>query len=218
MNQFSILSAYALNSGATDEQSVYMGSQAYLDRTAFKGETALLDKLNIQLYMLSRVALDTRVASGMREHLSRGVVNLHFFGVSNPVPFFELPVDSQELKQLQDCFEANLSGPLVSAEVRVLKWRNNWKLLSKQSRRIDTLVGVLRDSLDWPDAATRYASPERAAAVSTANYDALTSKSAALWSQRHARHAKLANATAIGFTGWTELLADVSTNVFQPTT
>lgn len=218
MNQFSILSAYALNSGATDATTVYMGSQAYRDRTDFKGATGLKDMLNIQLYLLSRVALDSRSAVANRNLLSRGVVKLNFFGISNPTPCFELAVGSLELQRLQDCFEANLAGPLVAASARVLKWRSSRTLHAKQARRIDKLIGALRDSLTWPDAATRYAEPARADAVSKANYDALSSKSAQLWAQRQTRLAKLSHATAIGVTGWTELLADVSANVLQPET
>ena len=218
MNQFSILSSLAINSGATDAQTAYIASPVYQDRTDFKGAPGLTDMLNIQLYLLSRVALDNRLAIAMREHLSRGVVNLHFFGISNPTPFFELAVDSPELQQLQDSFEANLGGPLVCAEVRVLKWRDNWKIQSKQSRRINSILDALRASLDWSDLANRHTNPARAEAASIANCAILDEKSSRLWSQRQARLAKLAQATALGVTSWTELLTDVSANVLQPVT
>jgi hypothetical protein len=211
MTPFLTISARAHNSRLNDSHNIYLTSEAFQKRIEFKGASGLTDLVNMQCYLLGRLALDSRNQAALNAELDRGVVNLFYFGISNPAPFFELEVGSLELNRLKTCVNANLAGPLVKARSRVLKWRAAKKAL-KNSARKDSICRPLRESYPTVDRTN----PTRAVEQVEAWRSTLDAKYNNIQDLRNARLAKLSQGTAPGLASWTDLLDDIVLNVLQP--
>jgi len=116
-------------------------------RIEFVGPTESAQFVRIQLWMLKQLALDPRDCVRNLDAVKQGVVNLNFFGVSNPVPFFEVDPASEDGLALQEAIVVNIASPMMDAAQRVRKRRN---CLSRRRSQEDAVLDQLRKTLHWP--------------------------------------------------------------------
>lgn len=217
MNAFSTVSIRAAEKLLQTQDASYYASDIFRRRTEFSEPGAQSDQLLVVNYLLTRCALDPRPTSmtGLHADLARGVVMLKFFGVSNPVPFFELAQGSPELARLRVAVRANLASPMNAAAQRVMKWRNAEKSNLRRKHE-DAVMGRLRESLAFP---TRDDHDRNAAAAEQTRselYKQLGAKLKTVRDRRNARLARLSAAAAPGLTSWTALLEDISLHALKP--
>lgn len=193
--------------------AAYYASDAFYKRIRFEGKSGTEDQRQVLLHALRRIALDTKDSALMRSALAVGVVNLYFFGVSNPVPWLELPVGSPELAELTAAVEANLTGPLAKAVNRVRRRRDCW---NRRSRQEDVVIDKFRNSLPWPDSAAYKANREAALAAAEPLYEILKSKRVQLRTRHQARVAALSRATMPGLSNWNDVVMDIALGALKP--
>lgn len=215
MTPFIIIHSRAKNVTLDSSTVAYFASPEFGTRIAFNGEQGLRDKLNITLYLLARLALDPRGIDDMQAHLSRGTVLLRYFGISNPVPLFELEVGSVELGVLKAAVTANSVSRMVDAANRVRAWRTGEKSCSRHKHE-EAVMGRLRESLAWPDRKAYEANPEKAREAHTQLAATMDMKLLMLRQRRGLRLARLAQATAPSVKDWTGLLEDIALQVLPP--
>ncbi|MNR71832.1 hypothetical protein D3C71_25100 [compost metagenome] len=214
-NPFLSIHARALNGGYHGVLAALFSSPEYKERTEFAGQSKLQDLTRTQLNLLERVALDPRFLDRSRALLGRGVVHLELFGVSNPTPLFELDRGSELLQQLRAAVDKNASSAMFRAAQRVLKWREP-RRASRGRNREDVLVGRLREQLTWPDRTVWTQSPDLATKMHENCIAQLRTRRETIRALRHERLHALSRAATPGVSSWTQLLEDISIDVFQP--
>lgn len=222
MNEFSVVRVRALENRLStpvpNDVRQYLASEDFLERSDLVRREDYRDKVKVLHYMLSCVALDPREADAMRKGLSVGLVNLRFFGVSNPAVFFALNDGDEEIRELElmkQKVEENLAGPLVKNALRVLKWRSLDKRWAFQ-RLENTMLKRLRAEQEskYPSAAEHRKDPVAARARQTALYAELDERVRQLRDRRQTRLALLSNAATPGCPSWTEMLENIALQVF----
>lgn len=196
------------------ENAHYYASAKFRERVNFRGAEGVTDQLEILHHMLRHVALDPRHARGVQEYLAAGIVCLQFYGVSNPVPFLQLPIGSTELDRMAQAVNANLGrGPLSKAAARVARRRLN---SARRSAQEDKVLGRLRNSLPWPGPTEFKANPEKARDAQRALVDILDNKRIQLRDRHQTRAAALSRGVMRGATSWTELVTKIALDALQP--
>lgn len=188
----------------------YFASEEFAERIKFQGEQGKADQVAMTVYMLKRVALSPfNVAEG-RRWLDKGVVNLTFFGWSNPVTMLSLDgvEDAQDLDRIREAFRANFEGPLYAAALRVIAWRSRY---GKGEKAREKIVRRMRNDMQWPTGRDDEAREEasRMAALLDAKADALRSL-------RHERLARLTDAAGPKARSWTEFLESMAQAALMP--
>lgn len=127
------------------ELANYYQSDAFRERTKFDGPSAEADCLALTHYLLKECALEP-------EHdfhddlLKRGTVCLQFFGLTNPIPQFDMEPGSAAHQNLLAAVDANQAGPMADAARRTLKWRSLARAW-KRDRSLDAVLTRFRSTL-----------------------------------------------------------------------
>jgi hypothetical protein len=141
----------AAQPGVITALSSYFGSEEFLLRSSFSGATAEQDRVRVTLVQLRHMALDPRKAADARQHLSRGVVYLQFFGVTCIAGLFELELGSHALESIKEAVEANIGSAMFEAAGRALSWRTAARHASRR-RQEKAILRRFSATLAWPTA------------------------------------------------------------------
>jgi hypothetical protein len=218
VNHFLPVRQRALNhalSTSTAAYSSFLASDQFLQRTEFRGADRVQDSLAVLHHLLARLALDPRELARSQALMRDGVVLLHFFGVCNPVPMFNLAPASVEMNALAQAVEANSHGQHFHAAQRALWWRQSDRF-NRRQRSEDAVVARLRGQMTWPSQEEALRDPEGTAVTRQLQFDQLSAKRLAVRERRNMRMAMLSEAAGLNFQGWTELLEEIAVNVFVP--
>lgn len=206
MTQLYLLTRTPSSSG----QGPDVGPEASQTHRVFEAPANQQDQVRVAVYLLSRLALDPLEIRAVQQMLCKGVVILNYFGVSNPVPHFEVSVGSSAQAQLLAAVEANLGSDRFKAAQRVCRQRQP-KVLNRRRRQEDAVVRRLRATLPWP--------PRTSAAdelLHTANAHQLEAKTRDLRDRHQQRMKRLMDATMPGTGSWFSLLDDLAQQVLAP--
>ena len=218
MNAFLPLRAAALEGRlppAFAHLGAYFAGHDFLERTSFTGESGMEDAVRVTGYLLGRLAVDPPAVDRVRERLASGWVQIEYFGVSNPVPGFELSPQRDEHRQLRELVQHNVVGPMFNAATRLLRWRQPHRTRQAEAR-MELLRRDLKSSLAWPSPEDFRRDPLSANAAFQASSTELNRRLYGLRQQRQQRLAVLASAACPGLAGWSELLVATAANALSP--
>lgn len=202
-----IRAGYRSLTSVSEAEQAYMASPAFRSRIEFKGLTGLEDMIRGTRYMLQNVALDPRDAHDCLNSLKRGVVSLHFFGICNPIPSFELPTNTLEHAELVRAVEANISSSMFDAANRTRKWRSR---VAQRAAGEDRAMDKYRAKAVWSTRADWAKNPGAARAHDAQVSEELNSNLARIREMRNQRMARLAQAACPRVTNWIDLLVDIA--------
>lgn len=215
MNQFTCyFRSTHVSAGVSAAMSSYFGSPEFATRSQFNGADGSRDATQVQLYMLAGIALDPKEVDTTTAMLTEGTVCLQFFGVSNPVPYFDVVVGSEDHKALMAAVSANIQSKMFNAAERHLSWRAPKKTQARSNHR-EAVRRAMSESLVWPN--SKECSEAVYRELYSANLNTLNSLESAVRNRRSTRLEKLvAAATPAANKGWYDLLENIALKVFSP--
>lgn len=195
-------------SPAARPHAAYLASDEFIERMRFADTH---DSLIATLYLLDRLALEPRDTARHEGDAGRGLFNFNYFGVSNPIPMFSLPVGGPEHAQIVAAVRRNQCGPMAAAaqaalrqrEPRAAARRGAWE--ERVLDRVRARMQPTRDDYDRDRALAQQMASDAAEAVEA--------KRMQLRDSRISRLARLSAAATPGCSSWYQLLEGLAVHV-----
>lgn len=195
--------------------SAYYSSEAFRVRLEFQGEQSIQDLLRMTLYMLQQVALDPREVYYRDAQMEMGIVSLDFFGVTNPIPSFDLAPDSPELQTLRSAVKVNEGSRMYRAAQRVLKWREP-SVGFRRHRHEEASHARIRARQTWPTREDHATDRSRAEELVRANVTELALALNVLRDRRNGRLALMVQASAPGVGSYSDFVESLALSALPP--
>lgn len=214
MNPFTLLLVLARRDELEPEfDASYYRSETFRQRLSFTGADGIQDKVAIQLYLLSRLALDPAHTADTLSRMDQGLVLLYFFEFTNPIPVLELAPGSPEWLHLREAILANLASPRVRQVHRVRYWHDRRE---RSYRQECAVLDRLRETLPWPTPMEWKQDRAMAESRMQALCQEMNRKAVDLRNRRQNRMALLRSSTAPGVGSYLDLLKAIALHVLTP--